>query len=113
MSFINTNELCTGCNKCIRNCPVFPSNSAVENNKVNVVLDACIDCGECIDVCTHNAREYTDDTKEFFDAVKNGQKITVVIAPAFIANYPAQYKRITRLSKGTRCVTHLQCKFWC
>ena len=94
MSFINTNELCTGCNKCIRNCPVFPSNSAVENDKVNVVLDACIDCGECIDVCTHNAREYTDDTKEFFDAVKNGQKITVVIAPAFIANYPAQYKRI-------------------
>ena len=57
-------------------------------------MDACIDCGECIDVCTHNAREYTDDTKEFFDAVKNGQKITVVIAPAFIANYPAQYKRI-------------------
>lgn len=94
MSFINTNELCTGCNKCIRNCPIFPSNSAVENNKVNVVLDACIDCGECIDVCTHNAREYTDDTKEFFDAVKNGQKITVVIAPAFIANYPTQYKRI-------------------
>lgn len=42
VSFINTNELCTGCNKCIRNCPVFPSNSAVENNKVNVVLDACI-----------------------------------------------------------------------
>lgn len=94
MSFINTNDLCTGCNKCIRNCPVFPSNSAVENDEVNVVLDACIDCGECIDVCTHNAREYTDDTKEFFDAVKNGQKITVVIAPAFIANYPAQYKKI-------------------
>ena len=86
MSFINTNDLCTGCNKCIRNCPVFPSNHAVEAGMVDVEENACIDCGECIDVCGHGARVYEDDTEKFFEDLKKGEKITVVIAPAFIAN---------------------------
>ena len=94
MSFINTNDLCTGCNKCIRNCPVFPSNHAVEAGKVDVASDACIDCGECIDVCSHKARVFTDDTEEFFEELSRGTRITVVIAPAFIANYPNEYKKI-------------------
>lgn len=94
MSYINTNDLCTGCNKCIRNCPVFPSNRAVETGKVDVETDACIDCGKCIDVCSHEARVYTDDTDMFFEDLKEGTKITVVIAPAFIANYPNEYKKI-------------------
>ena len=94
MSFINTNDLCTGCNKCIRNCPVFPSNRAVESGKVDVAADACIDCGACIDACSHKARVYTDDTEKFFEDLNRGTKITVIIAPAFIANYPQQYKKI-------------------
>lgn len=94
MSFINTNDLCTGCNKCIRNCPVFPSNHAVEAGMVDVEENACIDCGECIDVCGHGARVYEDDTEKFFEDLKKGEKITVVIAPAFIANYPYEYKKI-------------------
>lgn len=94
MSFINTNDLCTGCNKCIRNCPIFPSNHAVEDGRVDVEKSACIDCGECIDVCSHDARIYEDDTERFFADLKKGEKITVVIAPAFIANYPNEYKRI-------------------
>lgn len=94
MSFINTNDLCTGCNKCIRNCPVFPSNHAVEAGMVDVEENACIDCGECIDVCGHGARVYEDDTEKFFEDLKKGEKITVVIASAFIANYPYEYKKI-------------------
>lgn len=94
MSYVSTNDLCTGCNKCIRNCPVFPSNHAVEAGKVDVAADACIDCGECIDVCSHNARTYTDDTETFFEELGKGTGITLVIAPAFIANYPHEYKKI-------------------
>lgn len=94
MSFIETNDLCKGCNKCIRNCPVFSSNLAIEEGKVQVDLQACIDCGECIDVCGHKARSFQDDTEVFFADLKKGKDITVILAPAFIANYPKEYKKI-------------------
>ena len=44
---------------------------------IEVDGDRCIGCGSCIDVCEHNAREYVDDTKKFFDDLKKGEKISI------------------------------------
>lgn len=94
---IYTSDNCTGCNRCISVCPVEGACKAVNTDKGNRVLvdgDLCIGCGACIDACDHNARLYRDDTEDFFNDLEKGEKISILLAPAFIANYPNEYKKI-------------------
>lgn len=88
-----TNEKCVGCNKCIRSCPVLTANVA-EEGKINVNEEMCIQCGACFDNCMHEARDFEDDTAAFLADLKAGKRYSVIVAPAFIANYPKEYKKI-------------------
>lgn len=88
-----TNEKCVGCNKCIRSCPVLTANVA-EDGKININEDMCIQCGACFDNCMHGARDFDDDTAKFLSDLESGKKFSVIVAPAFIANYPKEYKKI-------------------
>lgn len=88
-----TNENCVGCNKCIRSCPVLTANVAGEG-KISVAEEMCIQCGACFDNCHHNARDFEDDTDVFLSELKKGRNLSVIVAPAFIANYPKTYKKI-------------------
>lgn len=90
---IYTNENCTGCNKCVRVCPTLVSNIAQEG-KIWVNRESCVACGACLDACGHNARTFHDDTQQFFSDLKGGKKISVIVAPAFLVNYPKEYKRV-------------------
>ena len=87
---IFTNDKCIACNKCISNCSLIGANvSVVKDGIARMEIDSrkCNDCGKCINVCVHNAREYRDDTEAFFNDLKNGEKISVVLAPTFFALY--------------------------
>lgn len=90
---IFTNENCVDCNKCIRSCPVLIANISKENS-ISINDEACIKCGACFKECQHSAREYEDDTEKFLKDLKAGKKISVLVAPAFVANYPNDYKKI-------------------
>lgn len=90
---VYTNDMCIGCNKCIRSCPALLANVA-ELGRINVDEKMCIGCGACFDHCQHNARDYNDDTDEFLSNLKKGKKYSIIVAPAFIANYPSEYKKI-------------------
>ncbi len=90
---IFTNERCVGCNKCIRTCPVLTANVA-SNGRIDVNEESCIQCGACFDNCRHQARDYEDDTEKFLSDLKNGKRLSIIVAPAFIANYPKEYKKI-------------------
>jgi len=83
-------DLCVGCNRCVRNCPVETANVVTLSRdggvKVDIAADKCIACGECISVCQHNARTYADDLERFFDDLRRGERISVMIAPAIRAN---------------------------
>ncbi|MCM1182383.1 MAG: methyl-accepting chemotaxis protein [Roseburia sp.] len=92
-----TNENCIGCNKCISVCPVLTANMAVEEGDRQRILvngDKCVACGACFDACEHHAREFRDDTERFFEDLKRGERISVLWAPAFAANYPNEYQQI-------------------
>ena len=94
---VYTNEHCIGCNKCISVCPVLTANKAVEmegQSIIEVDPEKCIGCGACFDACEHGARSFYDDTEQFFEDLKRGEKISLLLAPAFAANYPREYKSI-------------------
>ena len=87
---IFTNDKCIGCNRCISSCSLLGANvSVVKNSVAHMEIDSrkCNDCGRCINVCVHNARDYRDDTEKFFSDLKHGEKISVVIAPTFFGIY--------------------------
>ena len=67
--YVYTNENCIGCNRCISVCPVLTANQAVVVDgkpRIEVNHAQCINCGACFDACEHQAREYADDTEQFF-----------------------------------------------
>lgn len=102
-SLVLTNENCIGCNKCIGACSCEGANVAVTDpngrNRIEVDGTRCIACGACFDVCEHHAREFRDDTEKFFEDLKRGEKISILLAPAFQANYPAEYEQTLGILK--------------
>lgn len=97
-ALVFTNDKCIGCNKCISVCSCVGANVATTdengNNRIEVDGSKCIACGACFDVCEHDAREFRDDTERFFDDLKKGEKISLLLAPAFKANYPSEYESV-------------------
>ncbi len=94
-SLVYTNDKCIGCNKCINVCPAMGACTSVDvdgsSRRIAVNSTYCVTCGACMDACVHGAREFNDDTERFFSDLKAGQKISLLLAPAFLANYPTQY----------------------
>ena len=87
---IFTNENCIGCNKCINNCSLMGANvSIVKNGRAHMEIDSrkCNDCGRCISICVHHARDFRDDTDSFLNDLKNGEAISVILEPTFYAVY--------------------------
>lgn len=96
-SLVYTNDKCVGCHKCISVCPVLTANKSVdEDGQHRIVVDGkqCVGCGACFDACAHKARSYNDDTERFFEDLKRGEKISLLLAPAFLANYPSEYETV-------------------
>lgn len=98
-TLVYTNEKCQGCNRCISVCPVLTANYSVpsadgQGQRIEVHSENCISCGACFDACEHHARSFHDDTEKFFADLKRGERISVILAPAFKANYPEQYGRV-------------------
>lgn len=96
-SLVFTNDNCVGCNRCISACPTLTANHAViENgeNKITVDGSKCVACGACFDACAHDARSFHDDTERFFEDLAHGEKISLLLAPAFLANYPDEYATV-------------------
>lgn len=95
---VYTNDNCVGCNKCINVCSCVGATLAIDTddgkNIIEVDGNKCVGCGACFDACKHSAREYTDDTEAFFEALNRGEKISLLIAPAFLANYPREYESV-------------------
>lgn len=100
-----TNDNCVGCNKCIASCSCIGacvSTEADESGNSRIVVDPerCIACGACFDACEHKARGFADDTKAFFDDLSKGENISILIAPAFRANYPEEYGTVLGVLKS-------------
>ncbi|MDR1389661.1 MAG: response regulator [Treponema sp.] len=95
-------ELCVGCNRCIRACPVETANISYfdqqGNSKVKVDENSCIACGACLEACGHGARDYTDDLELFLADIAAGKEITL-IASSLKINVP-RWKQLLEYFRG-------------
>jgi iron only hydrogenase large subunit-like protein len=104
MIILDTDK-CIGCNSCIRACPTHAANSAEIDlsGKTIIKIDEskCIKCGECIKACeAHGARSYTDDTADFFAALKRGEKISVIVAPSIKTAFEKNWRQVIQLLRS-------------
>lgn len=86
---VYTNGKCVGCNRCISVCPTIGANVSVSNDgKTRLeVSRKCINCGLCVSECSHHARDYRDDFDSFLEDIKAGEKISLLVDPAFYIDY--------------------------
>lgn len=54
-SVILDESKCTGCTTCLKHCPTEAIR--IKNGRAYINPQRCIDCGECIRVCTHKAKK--------------------------------------------------------
>lgn len=88
---ISTNALCVGCNRCINSCKISGANVCVScgaSHHVKVDDEKCIHCGLCITACTHQARQYSDDTERFFSDLAAGRHIAIALDPSLRLLFP-------------------------
>ena len=99
----SVNELCTGCNRCVRECPMETVNITYKDEddsiKVRVDQDKCIGCGRCVSACKHDARSFTDDIGQFFEDIGKGTPISLIAAPSIRSNIPEYKKLFTYLKR--------------
>ncbi|MDR0498609.1 MAG: 4Fe-4S dicluster domain-containing protein, partial [Holophagales bacterium] len=97
-------DLCTGCSRCVRKCPMEMANITYQDNtgKFKVAIDdkQCISCGRCLSTCKHGARLYTDDTERFFNDLSNGVPISLIAAPSIKTNIPEWKRLFTYLKRA-------------
>lgn len=89
-------DKCTGCNKCILQCPIKYANISYmedDQKKIKIEPSRCLHCGHCTDICDHQARNYHDDTEQFFQDLVNGEQISIITAPSIKFNIE-NYKKL-------------------
>jgi iron only hydrogenase large subunit-like protein/nitrogen-specific signal transduction histidine kinase len=79
-------EKCKMCYTCVRDCPAKAIR--VVNGQAEIVADRCIGCGNCLLVCTQNAKQYYDSIPEVQEIIDSDSKVMAIVAPSFPGAFP-------------------------
>lgn len=77
---------CKDCHRCVRSCPV--NAIGIEKGHARVVDEKCILCGECVVECPQNAKTVENRLELVQQAIKDGRKVVLSIAPSFAGMFP-------------------------
>lgn len=91
-------EKCENCFRCISACPVKFCNDC-SGEAVEINHNLCIGCGNCIAVCSHNARTPLDDMFTFLEEVHK-KRFIVLVAPSVVSVFPGNYLRLNGYLKS-------------
>ncbi len=76
-------DKCRGCTNCLKRCPTEAIR--IRNNRATIIPENCIDCGECVRVCSHHAKTAVTDPLSIIDGYE--YKIALP-APSLYVQFP-------------------------
>jgi len=79
-------EKCRMCYACVRECPAKAIQ--VVDGQASVIQPRCIGCGNCLLVCSQNAKHVRDDTERAFARLRSGVRTVAMVAPSFPRSFP-------------------------
>jgi len=79
-------DKCRVCYTCVRECPVKAIK--IINGQAEVLNERCIGCGNCVTVCSQNAKVFLDLKKEVNNLLSdNSNMVIALLAPSFPAEF--------------------------
>ena len=72
---------CRHCYKCVRHCAVKAI--SVRDEQARIMVDHCINCGRCLEVCPQNAKTFSSDLDRVKGYLRQGTKTVISIAPSY------------------------------
>lgn len=78
-------ELCRVCYTCVRECPAKAIR--IINGQAEVIAERCIGCGNCVKVCSQDAKVYLQTRMEVRDLLQSNQQVAALVAPSFPAEF--------------------------
>lgn len=72
---------CRHCYKCVRHCAVKAI--SVRDEQARIMVDHCINCGRCLEVCPQNAKTFSSDMDRVKGYLSQGCKTVISIAPSY------------------------------
>src|ERR1035438_10080025 len=80
---------CRICYTCVRECPAKAIR--ISKSQAIVVPERCIGCGNCISVCSQQAKEMVSSIEEVEALLKSGASVAACIAPSFSVEFQAEF----------------------
>lgn len=93
-------DKCRVCYTCVRECPVKAIK--IINGQAEVLSERCIGCGNCVSVCSQQAKVYYNSVDRVGEMLARGDKVVACLAPSFPADFPEinDYKALVGMLKS-------------
>jgi signal transduction histidine kinase/iron only hydrogenase large subunit-like protein len=78
-------ELCRMCYTCVRECPAKAIR--IYNGQAEVISDRCIGCGNCIKVCSQDAKVFLQTRQDVKSLLLSHTNVAAIVAPSFPAEF--------------------------